>query len=305
MNMDPACNKLDNTCAILQALTEQIARTGLLPIPYVGPGGGRFRNPEAPHIELAFVTAGEVRQVRIGPGLAIDLPTHHLSVHNVHFGNFSRQFTGARSLCLFMDIGRESSLRWLGRRAFARVLPVRHPVRLAEALDGVRERCLAVSGSTGAYPRGSYGYDPERDGATAAADRLLLRASVLEVLGMAWQNADRPPGGAATDDLPLPVRLALEFMAERYAERSLRLNDVARAAHLSADHFGRLFRQVTGTSPMAHLQALRIERACRLLDQRSLRIREVAELVGFPDPFHFSRAFHAAMGLGPRAYRAR
>ncbi|MEI7435987.1 MAG: helix-turn-helix transcriptional regulator [bacterium] len=258
-----------------------------------------------PHIELAFILEGGVRQVRIGQGLVIDLPAHHLSVHNVHFGNHSQYYAGTRSLCLFLDVGRSASLAWMGSHALGWVLPVRNPARLSGAFHRAQEQCLSVSGSSGTYPGGPYGYDPERDRKAGAAERLLLQASLLEILGIAWLNASRPPGVVEEDDLPLPVRLALDFMASRYAEESLRLEDVAQAAHLSADHFGRLFRQKTGASPMARLQALRIEQACRLLDQPGLRIHEVAEHVGFTDPFHFSRTFRAKTGLSPRAYRTR
>ncbi len=303
--MDAKCKKMDNICTILQALTGRITLDGLLPIPYVGPGGDRFRNPAAPHIELAFILEGEARQAHIGPGLTIDLPTHHLSVHNVHFGNYSRSSPGTRSLCLFLDISHDISLAWMGRNALAKVFPVRNPARLTDAFYRIQERCLTISGLSGSYPTGPYGYDPERDIRSGAAERLLLQVSVLELLGVAWQDAGRPPDTDAEEKCPLPVRLALEFIESHYADERLRLEDLANAAHLSIDHFGRLFRQATGTSPMAKLQALRIGRACQLLSQHNLRIHEVAEHVGFPDPFHFSRVFHAIMGLSPRDYRTR
>jgi transcriptional regulator GlxA family with amidase domain len=83
------------------------------------------------------------------------------------------------------------------------------------------------------------------------------------------------------------------------------LADIARAAHLSNAHFARAFRESTGESPMKRLQALRVERACLLLNQPSLRIHEVAALAGFKDPYHFSRIFRERIGKSPRQYRAR
>ena len=43
--MDDGCKKLDKTCVILDALARRIARSGLLPVPYVGPGGGLILAP--------------------------------------------------------------------------------------------------------------------------------------------------------------------------------------------------------------------------------------------------------------------
>ncbi len=302
--MDSTCKKLDNSGAILNALSEHMARADMLPIPFIGVGGGKFSNPGAPHIELTFMMAGEIRHVRIGKTLTINLPIHHVSIHNVHFGNESKHYAGVKCICLFLDIGRDPALAWMGRRPFSHVFPVRNPLRLAEVFYRAIERCIAVSGSGGAYPLGAYGYDPDRDQTTGGAEQRLLQASTLEILGLAWQDAIRSPDAGIGAEEPLPMRLALDFMASHYADAGLRLEDVARAAHLSADHFGRLFRQRTGMSPMARLQALRIEHACRLLDQQSLRIHEVAEHVGFQDPFHFSRVFSQKTGVGPREYRA-
>jgi len=136
---------------------------------------------------------------------------------------------------------------------------------------------------------------------------LLLQAAVVETLGLAWREATalRNVGGglAAEADPPQAVRLALEAICGRYMEPGLALADIARAAHLSVDHLGRLFRRHTGLSPMAYLQNYRVERACHLLEGAGLRVGEAAEHVGFADPFHFSRVFRAKTGISPRAYR--
>ncbi len=164
---------------------------------------------------------------------------------------------------------------------------------------------MAVSGTGGSYPCGDCAYDPLRDRATGVADRMLLLSAVLDILGTAWQDAAGAPPHGLHANAPLAVRLALDFMISRYADADLRLADIARAAHLSNAHFGRAFRESTGESPMKRLQALRVERACLLLNQPSLRIHEVAALAGFKDPYHFSRIFRERIGKSPRQYRAR
>ena len=44
--------------------------------------------------------------------------------------------------------------------------------------------------------------------------------------------------------------------------------------------------------------------ACRLLDQGNLKVRQVAEQLGYADPYYFSRLFKSVVGMAPSHYRA-
>jgi AraC-like DNA-binding protein len=74
-------------------------------------------------------------------------------------------------------------------------------------------------------------------------------------------------------------------------------------ARLPSSSLYRRFERVCGLAPLAWLQRRRLERAADLLGRTRRPVAEIAAAVGFPDPFHFSRAFHAAFGLAPRDYR--
>ncbi|OGV71409.1 MAG: hypothetical protein A3K18_22710 [Lentisphaerae bacterium RIFOXYA12_64_32] len=287
----------------LHAIAVSTGQHGLAPLPYVGPGGGRFYNPPAPHLELCVVTEGCVEQVRIG-NLDVRMPCHHMSLHNVHFGNYSERFAEAHSYCLFLDIGSVPILNWMGREASCQVVPVVRVARLVQAFTTLAERCLLVSAQRPGYLGGPYAYHPERDRGADRAALTLLQAAFLELIGTAMDEAAHGTETQAREE-SVAVQLALECMASRYAEPGLALEDVAAAAHLSVDHFGRLFRATTGTTPMRRLRTLRVEQAGRLLTQTGLRIHEIAASVGFEDPYHFSRVFHQVTGMGPRQYRSR
>jgi AraC-like DNA-binding protein len=86
-------------------------------------------------------------------------------------------------------------------------------------------------------------------------------------------------------------------------QRSHRLEELAAAAHLSVAHYSALFRRETGFAPIDFLIRLRVQHACRLLDTTELPVREVAERVGYPDPYYFTRCFRRVMGRAPRLYR--
>ncbi len=99
------------------------------------------------------------------------------------------------------------------------------------------------------------------------------------------------------------IRRAVELM-HAHLDRDLPLEELAAAAYLSAFHFARLFKKLTGASPHAYLATLRVQRAQQLLAETDLSISELSARVGYSSPSHFSKAFRQATGMTPRAFRA-
>ncbi|HXR07467.1 MAG TPA: helix-turn-helix domain-containing protein, partial [Candidatus Acidoferrum sp.] len=50
---------------------------------------------------------------------------------------------------------------------------------------------------------------------------------------------------------------------------------------------------------------LRMRQACRLLAATSMSVKEVAAVLGYDDPFYFSRLFKSVNGTPPTDYRLR
>jgi len=86
-------------------------------------------------------------------------------------------------------------------------------------------------------------------------------------------------------------------------QRPHSLDELAAAAHVSVAHYSALFRRQTGFAPIDFVIRLRVQHACRLLDTTELSIGEIAERVGYPDPYYFTRCFRRVMGRAPRLYR--
>ncbi|MFA5203384.1 MAG: helix-turn-helix domain-containing protein [Lentisphaeria bacterium] len=87
-------------------------------------------------------------------------------------------------------------------------------------------------------------------------------------------------------------------------ETPLRLAAMARLACLSPSRFSALFRDALGVPPAAYQRQQRLNRAKSQLVHTDKPVAQIAREAGFPDPFHFSKAFKQADGLSPRAYRA-
>lgn len=78
----------------------------------------------------------------------------------------------------------------------------------------------------------------------------------------------------------------------------VRLTDVARAVHLSADRLGRLFARDVGLSFPAYVRWARLIRAIEV-SRVGGTITEAAHAAGFTDSSHANRAFHEMFGIAP------
>jgi len=101
-----------------------------------------------------------------------------------------------------------------------------------------------------------------------------------------------------------PVVQSINFMLESLPKK-LKLEEIATETGLSASHFSRLFLNKTGHSPIDYFIQLKIQRACRLLDNSDWMIADVAREMGFDDQFYFSRVFRKVMAMSPAEYRKR
>jgi AraC-like DNA-binding protein len=91
----------------------------------------------------------------------------------------------------------------------------------------------------------------------------------------------------------------------RHYRRELTLALVASRLGSSPRQLQRAFEQFGGTTFTEDLLARRMSVAAQLLvQQRSLRVEDVARLVGYSEAPHFAHAFRRRYGLSPARFRA-
>jgi transcriptional regulator GlxA family with amidase domain len=86
-------------------------------------------------------------------------------------------------------------------------------------------------------------------------------------------------------------------------KESLRVEDLAARVGMSERHFTRIFRERTGYSPATYLERLRVETACRRLEESSRGTKEIAAECGFGDPDRMRRAFRRVLDTTPELFR--
>jgi len=112
------------------------------------------------------------------------------------------------------------------------------------------------------------------------------------------------PAKAATRlDYGRRIARAMALIAADTA-RPPSLDQLAEAAAFSPFHFHRLYRELTGETPAETLARERLSRAAHRLVRGDEPVAAVAKRCGYGGAAAFTRAFRAAYGLPPAAYRA-
>lgn len=125
-----------------------------------------------------------------------------------------------------------------------------------------------------------------------ARHRIAGRAlTLLHFLGGRAEHRDCPPLAAR----------ARERLEADYA-RPLSMQGLAAELHTTLPTLNRVFEAATGATPYQYLIRVRMRRALAMLGQRRWRVKEIARLVGYRDPLHFSAEFRRLYGKPPREY---
>lgn len=120
------------------------------------------------------------------------------------------------------------------------------------------------------------------------------------------------PGTQSQFSVPLAVQTATdgafaglhEWIAGNLAA-DLRVERLADRAGMSPRSFARAYAARIGRTPARTVEAMRLEAACRGLEEPTRPIKRVAAECGFGDEQNLRRAFQRRFGVAPQDYRAR
>lgn len=97
--------------------------------------------------------------------------------------------------------------------------------------------------------------------------------------------------------------LAILDYVEGHFTEHLRIPDLASRFMVSEDYFYKIFKKITGQTPINFIQQLRIQYAKQLLKTTELSISDIGYQVGFDSTSYFSKTYKKLTGMPPRAYR--
>jgi transcriptional regulator, AraC family len=98
------------------------------------------------------------------------------------------------------------------------------------------------------------------------------------------------------------VREAINYIEKNY-NNNISVENIAKWCNLDRSYFGKIFKNSMKTTPQEFLIKYRLSKACEMLKDNNISIREISELTGYPNQFHFSRSFKEVYNMSPRQWR--
>ncbi|MDO3408408.1 helix-turn-helix domain-containing protein [Saccharibacillus sp. CPCC 101409] len=98
------------------------------------------------------------------------------------------------------------------------------------------------------------------------------------------------------------VKSAIEHI-RLHIDRELRLEEIARAIRANPYELSRRFKKETGQPLTSYINAQRIQEAAQLLQNESMTITDIAQMVGFGDVNYFTKVFKQLKGCTPSRFR--
>ena len=98
------------------------------------------------------------------------------------------------------------------------------------------------------------------------------------------------------------VGKTIDYLEKNY-QNEISLSFLARRAQMPESTFARIFKKMTGCSPIDYLIKMRIEKAVETMENNPhLNVTEVAMTTGFWNSSYFTRKFKKIMGMTPMTF---
>lgn len=121
--------------------------------------------------------------------------------------------------------------------------------------------------------------------------------AVLNAIATATTSA--PVQSKQPEDL---ASKAIAYLNENYSDCELSLGSVSDALYTNPSYLSRIVKQKTGTGFSDYLVSLRITHAIKLMEQGVQYVNEISNMVGFKDPYYFSKVFKKYCNEPPKSY---
>lgn len=245
------------------------------------------------------------------------IPEHRIVLHVANQDYLERRLDGGKLLCAQMDPGvfnfvpayRQQESLW---KAEVELLEIYLPPALLERV--AIESCDCVPGTIELIDRFAirdpfleqlaYAFKAELERGNPS-DRLYLESLQTVLVGHLLRHhcSVKIADANLLGGLPKSNLHQVIDYIQNNLDHDISLVELARVAHMSAHHFGKLFKQSIGVTPHQYVLKCRIEQAKKLLANKQLSFAEISQVLGFCHQSHFINVFRRYTTLTPQQYR--
>lgn len=100
------------------------------------------------------------------------------------------------------------------------------------------------------------------------------------------------------------VDQAKSYIEEHYQEK-LTLTEIADILNISSGYLSNNFKKFTGMTLSDYIAHIKIEHAKELIDTHQYLMYEISDMLGFDNPYYFSKVFKKVTGISPREHEKR
>ncbi|NSL85797.1 helix-turn-helix transcriptional regulator [Chitinophaga sp. Mgbs1] len=135
--------------------------------------------------------------------------------------------------------------------------------------------------------------------------QLIIRQAVSILLNLIARNLLRSESGDIQDNSgKFSLIQMISYLQENiYQPEMLRMPTLAARFHMSVNYLGEYFKKHTGQSVQDYIISYKLKLVETRLSYSNMRIREIAQELGFSDESYLSRLFKKHKGLTPGAHR--
>lgn len=94
---------------------------------------------------------------------------------------------------------------------------------------------------------------------------------------------------------------AKRYVNEHYTEK-LALADISDALNISSGHLSNTFKKLTGITLSDYIAEVKIGHAKELIDTHQYLMYQISDMLGFDNPYYFSKVFKKITGISPREH---
>lgn len=130
--------------------------------------------------------------------------------------------------------------------------------------------------------------------------RKVLKNIELSIPGITGSVKDASEKNLSPEEIVILVK---EYIHKNYAG-DLDLNTISQDLGFSSSYLTKVFNKIEQTTPSKYIRNYRMNIAGQLLNNKDMTIAQIAEAVGYNDPFHFSKSFKQTFGISPTDYQS-